>query len=120
MYFHFLHFETVELILDLLRELWCQAIASSRLAPPVIDFRVKGVVDGTLGRPVDVSFFDGRRGYRSVWPSPVRRIERHTSQNRSRSVHTRMGVWEVQTVRQRLPVDIAFERREGLRKGIVG
>jgi hypothetical protein len=111
---HFFHLETVELILDLLRQLWRQAIASSRLAPPVIHFRMEGVVDGALRRPIDVPFFDRRRGDRSVWLSSIRVLERHTSQNRSRCIQPRMVVWEIQPVRKRFSVDVTFERREGL------
>lgn len=117
---HFFHLETVELILDLLRQLWGQAIASSRLAPPVIHFRMEGVIDGALRRPIDVPFFDRRRGNRPVWLSSIRVLARHTSQNRSRCIQPRMVVREIQPVRKRFSVDVTFERREGLRKGIIG
>ena len=107
---HFLQFETVELVLDLLCQLWRQAVACRRFTPPVIHFRMECMVDGTLGRPIDISFFDRRRGYRTLRFCPRTGVEGHTSQNGSGGVHTRIGIRKIQSIRQRFTINVALER----------
>lgn len=116
---HFLHFVTVEFVLDLLRELWCQTIARSWFAPPIIYFGMEGMVDGTFWCPVDVPLLDGRRGCRPVRLATAWQVETHAGEYGSGQIQTRMRIGKVETVRQRFAIDVAFKGRERLRERII-
>lgn len=116
---HFLHFVTVEFILDLLRELWCQTITRSWFAPPIIYFGMEGVVDGTFWCPVDVPLLHGRRRCRSMRLGSAWQVEAHAGEYRSGLIQSRMRIGKVETVRQRFAIDVAFKGRKRLRERII-
>lgn len=112
MYGHLFHLETVQLVLDLLSKGRRQAVTGSRLAPAVIFGRMKGMVDGTLGRPVQPLSWH-RAGDRSWGTTTLARQAQHRSRRVEGNVRVETGSFG--TLRL---VGSRFERIEAGRKRV--
>lgn len=111
---HFFHLEPVQFILDLLGKSRRQAVASSGFAPAVVFRRVKGMIDGTFGCPVQ-PLAGHRTCHRPRWTPSLSCQAQHRGRRVERDV--RVEPRPLGTLRL---VVTSFKGIEAGRKGIHG
>jgi len=92
-YFHLLHFISVKLLLNSLRQSWCELIASGRLRTTIICEWAESVIDGEIRRKCDpLRHYRCRLGSRChLWM--------HNRKSGSRGVHLGVHVRHVSVMR---------------------